>query len=114
MTPQVRPSQPVTPYIDNGTAIDVTTLPNQGGGAACPVSPSSLCQRVYTIIADLLADPTHAPSLLAAHSAAGVTTGTTRRIKVGCSYQFPIGAVAGGTFDANSISPLIHGVLAAS
>ncbi|WP_144379265.1 hypothetical protein [Mesorhizobium amorphae] len=49
-TPQVRPSQPVTPFIDNATPIDVTTLPGQGAGNACPSSPASLCQRIYTIM----------------------------------------------------------------
>ncbi|GLS22431.1 hypothetical protein GCM10007874_54490 [Labrys miyagiensis] len=113
-TPQVRPSQPVTPFIDNVTPIDVTTLPGQGSGAACPTSPSSLCQRIYTIMADLLADPVQARSLLAAHAAASVTSGTQRRVKVGCSYQFPFPAVAGGAFDGASISPLVPIVLARS
>ena len=114
MTPQVRPSQPVTPYIDNATPIDVTTLPNQGSGAACPSSPSSLCQRIYTIMADLLADPVQARSLLAAHLAAGVTSGTTRRVNVACSYRFPIPSVTEGTFDSTSINPLVPVVLARS
>jgi len=114
MTPQVRPSQPVTPYIDNATPIDVTTLPNQGSGAACPSSPSSLCQRIYTIMADLLADPVQARSLLAAHVAAGVTSGTTRRVNVACSYRFPIPSVTEGAFDNTSINPLVPVVLARS
>ncbi|CAM5762883.1 hypothetical protein [Mesorhizobium amorphae] len=113
-TPQVRPSQPVTPFIDNATPIDVTTLPGQGAGGACPSSPSSLCQRIYTIMADLLADPTQAKSLLGAHAAANLTDATTRRVKVGCSYQFPLPAVAGGAFDSASISPLVPIVLARS
>jgi len=113
-TPQVRPSQPVTPFIDNATPIDVATLPSQGSGAACPASPSSLCQRIYTIMADLLADPVQAQSLLAAHAAANVGSGTQRRVKVACSYQFPFPAVAGGAFDSASISPLVPIVLARS
>jgi len=113
-TPQVRPSQPVTPFIDNATPIDVTTLPGQGSGTACPASPSSLCQRIYTVMADLLADPAQEKSLLAAHAAADVTSGTTRRVKVACSYQFPFPAVAGGAFDGASISPLVPIVLARS
>ena len=114
MTPQVRPSQPVTPYIDNVPPpyIDVTSLPNQGTGAACPVSPASLCQRVYTIMSDLLADPVQGSSLLGAHEAAGLTSGTTRRVKVGCSYQFALPAVAGGT--DTSLTPLVPIVLARS
>lgn len=114
MTPQVRPSQPVTPFIDNATAIDVATLPGQGAGAACPVSASSLCQRIYTVMANLLADPVHANSLLAAHASANVTSGTSRQMTVACSYQFPFPSVAGGAFDSTSISPLIPIVLARS
>jgi hypothetical protein len=34
MTPLVRPSQPVTPFIDNSTPIDVAKLPNQGASKA--------------------------------------------------------------------------------
>ena len=55
----------------------------------CPVHRPSLCQHVLTVMTDLLADPVQSASLLKAHQAAGVTTGTTRRVKVGCSYQFP-------------------------
>ena len=65
-------------------------------------------------MADLLADPVHEQSLLAAHAAANVTSGTTRRVKVACSYQFPFPAVAGGAFDSASISPLVPIVLARS
>jgi hypothetical protein len=114
MTPLVRPSQPLTPYIDNPAIIDVTTLPNQGAGAACPTSPASLCQRIYTVMAALLTDPVQHPSLLAAHEAAGVTAGTERRVKVTCSYQFPVVAVAGGTIDDKSIRPLAPSKLARS
>ncbi len=106
MTSEVRPSQPVTPFIDNVPPpyINVASL-GQG-------SPASLYQHVYTIMSDLLADPVQAASLLKAHQAAGVTTGTTRRVKVACSYQFPIPAVAGGT--DTSINPLVPVVLARS
>jgi large repetitive protein len=107
-----QPSQPVTPFIDNTTAIDVTTLPKMGQGAACPVSANSLCQRIYTIMRNLLADPVHAQSLTDAHAAAGVTSGTTRRLKVACSFQFPVAAVAGG--NDTSIAPLVPIVLARS
>jgi hypothetical protein len=105
-TAEVRPSQPVTPFIDNVPPpyINVASL-GQG-------SPASLSQHVLTVMTDLLADPVQSASLLKAHQAAGVTTGTTRRVKVGCSYQFPIAAVAGGT-DA-SINPLVPVVLARS
>ncbi len=107
-----QPAQPVTPFIDNTTALDVTSLPDMGQGAACPVSPKSLCQRIYTIMRNLLADPVQAPSLKAAHAAAGVTSGTTRRLKVACSYRFPVAAVVGGS--DTSIAPLVPIVLARS
>ena len=96
----------MTPFIDNVPPpyINVASL-GQG-------SPASLSQHVLTVMTDLLADPVQSASLLKAHQAAGVTTGTTRRVKVGCSYQFPIAAVAGGT-DA-SINPLVPVVLARS
>lgn len=122
-TSEVRPSQPVTPYIDNEPVfnsqtfkwenyIDVASLPNPGGGSACPASPSSLCQRIYSIMSDLLADPVQSASLLKAHAAAGVTSGTVRRVKVACSYRFPAPAVAGG--GDTSINPLVPVVLARS
>jgi hypothetical protein len=107
-----QPSQPVTPFIDNTTAIDVTTLPDMGKGAACTVSPNSLCQSIYTIMRNLLADPVQSQSLADAHAAAGVTSGTTRRLKVACSFQFPVAAVAGGS--DTSIAPLVPIVLARS
>lgn len=114
MTPQVRPSQPVTPFIDHAKPVDVTTLPNQGSGAACPPSPSSLCQRIYTIMANLLADPVQSVSLTEAHRAYGVTEGTTRRVKVGCSFRFAVPSATGGSYDATSIAPLVPIVLARS
>jgi hypothetical protein len=103
-TAEVRPSQPVTPYIDNVPPpyINVASL-GQG-------SPAELSQHVLTVMTDLLADPVQSKSLLKAHQAAGVITGTVRRVKVGCSYQFPIPAVAGGT--DTSINPLVPVVLA--
>jgi len=65
-------------------------------------------------MADLLADPGQSKSLLGAHAAANVSSGTTRRVKVACSYQFPFPSVAGGAFDSASISPLVPIVLARS
>ncbi len=105
-TAQVRPTQPVTPYIDNVPPpyINVASL-GQG-------SPAPLSLHVLTVMTDLLADPVQSVSLLKAHEAAGVTSGTTRRVKVACSYQFPIPAVAGGA--DTSINPLIPVVLARS
>jgi large repetitive protein len=114
MTPQVRSSQPVTPFIDHAQPIDVATLPNQGSGAACPPSPASLCQRVYTIMANLLADPAQAASLVGAHLKSNVTSGTKRRVKVGCSFQFAVPSATGLPYDDTSITPLVPIVLARS
>ncbi len=114
MTPLVRPSQPVTPFIDNAKPVDVAKLPSLGSGDACPPSPSSLCQRIYTVMANLLADPVQARSLSDAHLAAGVTSGTTRRVKVGCSFRFPVPSATGAAYDDKSIAPLVPIVLARS
>ncbi len=116
MTPQVRPSAPTTPFIDNPTPIDVTTLPGHGTAAACPsASPSDLCQRIYTIMANLLTDPTQSQSLLAAFATAGVADDdTTRRVKVGCSFSFPMPSATGQSYDTKSLSPLVPIVLARS
>ncbi|MFN3657259.1 MAG: hypothetical protein ACK4UO_08405 [Pseudolabrys sp.] len=113
-TPQVRPSQPVTPYIDNAMPIDAATLPGRGASAACPPSPKSLCQRIYTIMANLLADPTQSAALCEAHRKSDVTSGTTRRVKVGCSFRFAVPSAAGAAYDDKSIAPLVPIVLARS
>jgi large repetitive protein len=112
-TALVRPSQPLTPYIDNEPTeypdppnwIDVAKLP--------PVTPRTLYQRIYNVMSDLLADAVHAPALRAAYRVAG-TSDTTRRVKVACSYQFPVGAVGGTTDNTISISPLVPVVMARS
>jgi hypothetical protein len=113
-TALVRPSQPLTPYIDNEPTeppaqpnwIDVAKL--------TPVTPRTLYQRIYNVMRDLLADAVQARALRAAYRAAGVTTGTARRVKVACSYQFPVAAVAGATDTKISISPLVPVVMARS
>ena len=111
MTPLVRPSQPATPFVDNDTAIDVTQLPNQGSGAGCSSSsPANLCQRIYTMMYDLLADPNHVAGLQAAMGSVGQDDSVTRRVKVACSFQYP---VAAGT-DGGIVSPLVPVVLARS
>ena len=116
MTPQVRPSAPTTPFIDNPTPIDVTTLPTRGTATACPsASPSDLCQRIYTIMANLLTDPLQSQSLLEAFRSAGVADDdTTRRVKVGCSFSFPMPSATGQSYDTKSLSPLVPIVLARS
>ncbi|QAY75870.1 hypothetical protein [Sphingosinicella sp. BN140058] len=114
-TAQVRPSQPVTPFIDVVAPIDVATLPNLGTGPSCPsATAASLCQRVYTILANLLADPEQSTALLEAYQAAGATAGASRRMKMSCALRFPLAAVSGTDFDATSPSPLVPVVMARS
>jgi hypothetical protein len=107
-TPIVRATQPITPFVDNDTPIDVATLPNQNVGSGCPSAPpagvASLCQRIYTLMFDLLADDSMESTLKNAMKSAGVDTGTERRLKVACSFQYPLGPV----------SPLVPVVLARS
>jgi hypothetical protein len=114
-TAQVRPSQPVTPFIDVTAPIDAATLPSRGMGTACASSsPSSLCQRIYTIMANLLADPEQSQALLAAYAATGAASDTERRMKMGCAFRFPLPAVSGTGFNQASINPLVPVVLARS
>lgn len=114
-TAQVRPSQPVTPFIDVATPIDVATLPNLGSGAACgSASAASLCQRIHTLMANLLADPDQAAALHGARRAAGAAPDAKRRMKMGCSFRFPMPAVSGTPYDTASLSPLVPIVLARS
>lgn len=114
MTPLVSSSQPVTPFVDNSDPIDVTQLPNQGTSSACPPSKSSLCQRIYTIMNDLLGDQEQVSALLAAKAGVNQDDTALRRVKVGCSYQYPFTAAGGGVIDQEPISPLVPVVLARS
>jgi hypothetical protein len=113
-TPLVRPSQPLTPFIVDATPIDVAELPPRPGGAACPPSPSSLCQRIYTLMSDLLADPDQLAGLMAARWSAGMDEAAPRRVKATCSYQYPMPAATSGAPGADPISPLVPVVLARS
>lgn len=114
MTPVVTSSQPVTPFVDYGEPVDVTQLPNQGASTVCPASQSSLCQRIYTIMNDLLGDQEQVSALLAAKAAVNQDESAVRRVKVGCSFQYPFTAAAGGVIDPQPISPLVPVVLARS
>lgn len=114
MTPQVLPSQPVTPFIQHAQPVDVTELPKQGSGAGCSPESSSLCQHIYTIMANLLADPVQAGSLVDAHLRSDVTSGTTRRVKISCSFRFAVPSATGAAYDTTSIAPLVPIVLARS
>lgn len=115
-TPLVRPSQPVTPFIDNSTPIDVATLPNQGQSQKCPPSPSSLCQRIFTMMHDLLADPAHMSLLRGAfaQNGAGDDTSGKRRVKVACGFQYPVSSAVENQAGQVSIYPLIPVALARS
>jgi hypothetical protein len=114
-TAQVRPSQPVTPFIDVAAAVDIASLPNLGSGAACStVSGSSLCQRIYTLMANLLADPDQLAALHKACTAAGAAPDAKRRMTMGCAFRFPMPAVSGTSYDTASLRPLVPIILARS
>ena len=117
MTPIVSATQPITPFVDNLTPIDVATLPNQGIGSGCLQTPppgvTSLCQRIYTMMYDLLADGDTLASLAGARLTAGLDDSAPRRVKMACGFQYPV-ASAGGVISANPISPLLPVVLARS
>lgn len=117
MTPNVRPTQPFTPFVDNNEPIDIAALPNQGISTGCPpVSTTQgepgLCQRIYTMLYDLLGDPDVLASL---HEAMNSDTGTEsaeRRVKLSCGFQYPMAETSGGTGGPKQINPLYPVVLA--
>ncbi len=117
MTPIVRATTPITPLVDNSVAINIATLPNQGIGTGCPSAPppgvGSLCQRIYTMMYDLLADDDTQQALLSARATAGLDASTPRRVKVACSFQYPV-STPGGVVSANPVSPLVPVALARS
>lgn len=117
MTPIISPTQPVTPFIDNATQINVATLPSQGIGTGCPSAGApgvtSLCQRIYTLMYDLVGAGAGLTDLLAARAAAGDPSPVSRRVKMSCSFQYPV-ASAGGVTSANPVQPLVPVVLARS
>ena len=117
MTPIVRATQPITPFVDNSVPINIATLPNQGIGTGCPSAPppgvGSLCQRIYTMMYDLLADDDTQQKLLSAKADAGLDASTPRRVKVACSFQYPV-STPGGVVSANPVSPLVPVALARS
>ncbi|HMB90953.1 MAG TPA: hypothetical protein VKP65_08910, partial [Rhodothermales bacterium] len=116
-TPLVRATEPVTPFVDNKEAINVADLPNQGIGQGCPQAPPaglpSLCQRIYTMMYDLLADDDMIAGLTQARLSAGQDESVPRRVKVACSFQYPV-SVAGGVTSSNPVAPLFPVVLARS
>lgn len=116
MTPLVRPSQPVTPFIDNSTAIDVASLPNQGQSTVCPSSQSSLCQRIFTMMNDLLANPDHMTMLRAMGAASNADDDSNgkRRVKVACGFQYPVSSAVANQPGLVPINPLIPIALARS
>jgi hypothetical protein len=110
MTPFVEAAQPVTPFIDNDTPIDVAKLPIQTPIAGCPSSPASLCQRIGTILNDLLSNPAQ----LAARNTAASEPSSIYMLKIGCGFQYPINAAANMPDNDSPILPLIPVVLARS
>ncbi len=117
MTPLVSATQPITPFVDNATPIDVTTLPSGGSCSACtqtvPAGTASLCQYIYNIMYDLLANDESGAALTAARLAAGLDDSAPRRMKMACSFQYPASS-AGGVTSANPVMPLVPIVLARS
>lgn len=115
-TPFVRATQPITPFIDSAAPIDIATLPNQSG-SSCPSAPppgvNSLCQRIYTMMYDLLADEPALDSLVRARTSAGLDESAARRVKVSCSYQYQVATFSSVT-SANPVAPLFPVVLARS
>jgi hypothetical protein len=109
MTAMVSASQPVTPFVDNSIPINVAQLPNQGANARCPASPSSLCQRVYTILNDLLTDPGQLTARKGASDGSAIY-----RVKMGCGFAWPITAATGTAPGLDPITPVVPVVLARS
>jgi hypothetical protein len=117
-TPLVSFSQPVTPFVENTTPIDITTLPNQGTAPNPPCvddAPNSLCQRIYTMLYDLLFSQDAASALIGAYQSAGVdSTDRYRRVKLQANFQYPIASGAGGAPGAPSVIVSTPVVLARS
>jgi hypothetical protein len=97
-TPLVRPSQPVTPFVDSDQPIDVAQLPGQGQATGCgSTSPANLCQRIYTMMSDLLTDPDQLPVLRQAQMAAGMSDDVVRSVQVACNLRYPLAEGSGAT-----------------
>ncbi|MGD0831264.1 MAG: hypothetical protein ABR907_09995 [Terracidiphilus sp.] len=110
MTPLVEAAQPVTPLLDNTTPIDVAKLPVHMPISGCPNSPASLCQRIGTILNDLLTNPTQ----LAARHTAASDPSSVYMLKIACGFQYPINAAANMPDGDSPIMPLVPVVLARS
>ncbi|MGA3372743.1 MAG: hypothetical protein ABSC48_13385 [Terracidiphilus sp.] len=110
MTPLVEAAQPVTPFLDNDMPIDVAKLPIQEPIAGCPSSPASLCQRIGTILNDLLSNPTQ----LAARNTAASEPSSVYMLKIACGFRYPINAAANMPDGDTTIQPLVPVVLARS
>ncbi|CAN5688402.1 hypothetical protein BH11PSE6_BH11PSE6_04310 [soil metagenome] len=117
MTPVVSATEPITPFVDNATPINVATLPDGGICSACTATSgtgtASLCQYVYRIMNGLLANDVSGAALAGARLVAGLDNSTPRRMKMACSFQYPVASV-GGVTSANPVMPLVPIVLARS
>jgi hypothetical protein len=105
-TPVVSFTQPTTPFVQNDTPLDVTTLPSQGAAPNPPCTDptaSSLCQRLYSLLYDLLFDPGSVAALKSAHAKAFVDADLIRRMKLQVTFEYPIVAPTGGTLGTDPI-----------
>jgi hypothetical protein len=110
-TPLVRATQPVTPFVDNSKAIDITMLPPPAG--TIPGGGGSLEGYIYTLMYDLLADDDTVTTLTNARLSAGQEASVPRRLKVACGFQYPVSSSSGVT-TSNPIAPLYPVALARS
>jgi hypothetical protein len=103
MTPYVEAPQPVTPFLDNDAPINMTTLPSVTPGTACSgTNPANLCQRVNTLLMNLLTISSPGGSA------------SYHRLKLACSFAYPLTSAAGMPAAANPLTPLIPVVFARS
>lgn len=107
MTPLVQPTQPVTPFLDNSDAVDVAKLTQLAPGTACSSSaPATLCQRIYNLLLNLLT--------ISAQEDMGSEPASAHRLKVGCSFSYPLTSAAGLPPANDPMMPLVPVVFARS
>jgi len=113
-TPLVRFTQPVTPFIDNATPVDV---PNQ----VQKPDPPTLANWIDALLEKLLADAGDLKAIAALFKTGGLGTGEgapadeaiTRRLKMETRFAYPLPSVAGGSEDS-PFAPRVPVVLARS
>jgi hypothetical protein len=103
MTPYVEAPQPVTPFLDNQAPINMATLLGVAPGTACSsTSQANLCQRLNTLLMNLLT------------ISSGSGSSSYHRLKLACSFAYPLTSAAGMPAAANPLTPLIPVVFARS